>query len=81
VVADHPCERLVKIGDKIVWHGRSITFQMAEVLVRRGMFRQILATIATLRPSPQAHDAEHPHGSRHIGVIGEQAHPKDGVPA
>ena len=47
-------ERLVKIGARIVWHGRSITFQMAEVLVPRGLFRQILAAIATLRSSPPA---------------------------
>jgi hypothetical protein len=47
-------ERLVKIGAKIVRHGRSITFQMAEVMVPRGLFAQILAAIATLRPTPPA---------------------------
>ena len=31
-------DRLVKIGAKIVRHGRSITFQMAEVMVPRGLF-------------------------------------------
>ena len=45
-------DRLVKIGAKIVRHGRSITFQMAEVMVTRGMFQQILDAIAALRPLP-----------------------------
>src|SRR6516165_2029987 len=43
-------EKLVKIGAKIVRHGRSVTFQMAEVMVPRELFQQILAAIATLRP-------------------------------
>src|SRR3954463_16051966 len=47
-------QRLVKIGARIVRHGRSITFQMAEVMVSRGLFQQILAAIAALRPSPPA---------------------------
>jgi hypothetical protein len=47
-------ERLVKIGARIVRHGRSITFQMAQVMVPRGLFAQILAAIATLRPTPPA---------------------------
>jgi transposase-like protein len=45
-------DRLVKIGAKIVRHGRSITFQMAEVIVSRGLFQEILDAIATLRPLP-----------------------------
>jgi len=44
----------VKIGARIVGHGRSVIFQMAEVAVPRGRFQQILAAIATLRPSPPA---------------------------
>ena len=47
-------DRLVKIGAKIVRHGRSITFQMAEVMVSRGLFQQILDAIAALRPWPPA---------------------------
>ena len=43
-------DRLVKIGAKIVRHGRSIMFQMAEVMVSRGLFQQILDAIAALRP-------------------------------
>ena len=42
-------DRLVKIGAKIVRHGRSITFQMAEVMVPGALFQKILATIAALR--------------------------------
>jgi len=47
-------DRLVKIGAKIVRHGRSITFRMAEVMVSRGLFQQILDAIAALRPLPPA---------------------------
>jgi hypothetical protein len=47
-------DRPVKIGAKIVRHGRSITFQMAEVMVSRGLFQQILDAIAALRPFPPA---------------------------
>ena len=43
-------DRLVKIGAKIVRHGRSIAFQMAEVMVPRALFGQILDAIAALRP-------------------------------
>src|SRR5918911_3204833 len=47
-------ERLVKIGARIVRHARSVTFQMAEVMVPRSLFQRILAAIAALRPSPPA---------------------------
>jgi Transposase DDE domain group 1 len=43
-------DRLVKIGARIVRHGRSITFQMAEVMVPRDLFQKILDAIAALRP-------------------------------
>ncbi len=45
-------ERLVKIGARVVRHGRSVIFQMAEVAVPRPLFRQVLAAIAALRPLP-----------------------------
>ena len=45
-------EKLVKIGARIVGHGRYITFQMAEVAVPRGLFGEILRLIAQLRPPP-----------------------------
>ena len=47
-------DRLVKIGAKIVRHGRSITFQMAEVMVPRDLLQKILDAIAALRPLPGA---------------------------
>ena len=48
------CDRLVKIGARIVRHGRSITSPMAEVAVPRVLFQEILAAIAALRPLPPA---------------------------
>ena len=42
-------EKLIKIGAKVVSHGRYVTFQMAEVAVPRQMFREILSLIARLR--------------------------------
>ena len=45
-------EKLVKIGAKVVSHGRYVTFQMAEVAVPRQMFADILALIARLRAPP-----------------------------
>ena len=45
-------EKLVKIGAKVVSHGRYVTFQMAEVAVSRQMFADILSLIARLRTPP-----------------------------
>jgi Transposase DDE domain group 1 len=45
-------EKLIKIGAKVVSHGRYVTFQMAEVAVPRQMFKEILMLIARLRPPP-----------------------------
>ena len=45
-------EKLIKIGAKVVSHGRYITFQMAEVAVPRQMFQEILSLIARLRAPP-----------------------------
>jgi hypothetical protein len=45
-------EKLIKIGAKVVNHGRYVTFQMAEVAVSRIMFRDILMLIAQLRAPP-----------------------------
>ena len=47
-------DRLVKTGARIVRHGRSITFQMAEIAVPSALFRDVLGAIAMLRPSPPA---------------------------
>jgi len=45
-------EKLIKIGAKVVRHGRYVVFQMAEVAIPRQMFREILRLIAELRPQP-----------------------------
>ncbi len=45
-------EKLIKIGAKIVRHGRYATFQMAEVAISRPLFAEILRLIDGLRPAP-----------------------------
>ncbi len=45
-------EKLIKIGAKVVSHGRYVTFQMAEVAVSQKMFAEILTLIARLRAPP-----------------------------
>ena len=44
-------EKVVKIGAKVISHGRYLVFQMAEVAVPRELFRGILQRIAGLRPA------------------------------
>jgi Transposase DDE domain group 1 len=53
-------EKLIKIGAKVVSHGRYVTFQMAEVAVSRLMFTDILMLIARLR---RLHQRERCRGS------------------
>ena len=45
-------EKLIKIGAKVVSHGRYVVFQMAEVTIPRQMVQEILRLIAELRPQP-----------------------------
>jgi hypothetical protein len=45
-------EKLIKIGAKVVSHGRYVSSQMAEVAVSREMFAAILTLIARLRAPP-----------------------------
>ncbi len=45
-------ETLIKIGTKVVRHGRYITFQLAEVAIPRSLFANILRLIDGLRPAP-----------------------------
>ena len=45
-------EKLVKIGAKIVRHGRYVTFQLAEVAVSKSLFQKILGLIDALRRRP-----------------------------
>jgi len=42
-------EKLIKIGAKVVSHGRYVTFQMAEVSVPQQPFADILRLLARLR--------------------------------
>ena len=46
-------EKLIKIGAKVVSHGRYVAFQMAEVAIPRQMFQEISRLIAETRPQPQ----------------------------
>ena len=45
-------EKLIKIGAKVVSHGRYVAFQMAEVAIPKNLFADILRLIAELRPPP-----------------------------
>jgi hypothetical protein len=45
-------EKLIKIGAKVVSHGRYVTFQMAEVAIPRQLFAAIMQRIAELRSPP-----------------------------
>ena len=47
-------EKLIKIGAKVVRHGRYVTFQMAEVAIPRELFAAIMQRIAALRSPPMA---------------------------
>jgi hypothetical protein len=44
-------EKLIKIGAKVVSHGRYVAFQMAEVAIPRNLFAD-MQLIAELRPPP-----------------------------
>ena len=50
-------EKLIKIGAKVVSHGRYVAFQMAEVAISRNLFADILRLIADLRPPPEPEPA------------------------
>jgi hypothetical protein len=45
-------EKLIKIGAKVIRHGRYVTFQLAEVAVPRTLFAEILRLVAQLRAPP-----------------------------
>jgi hypothetical protein len=47
-------EKLIKIGARIVRHGRYVAFQLAEVSVPRALFAAILRRIDRLRGPPVA---------------------------
>jgi hypothetical protein len=45
-------EKPIKIGAKVVSHGRYVVFQLAEGVIPRTLFADILRLIAELRPPP-----------------------------
>jgi hypothetical protein len=45
-------EKLIKIGAKVIKHSRYVIFQMAEVMVSKAMFREILERISQLKTVP-----------------------------
>ena len=55
-------EKLVKIGAKVVRHGRYVIFQLAEVAVPRSLFQKILGLIDDLRRRPVPAWAGEIHG-------------------
>ena len=44
--------RLIKIGGRLVRHARRLVFQLAEVMVSRDMFDELLERIGRLRFNP-----------------------------
>ena len=44
--------KLIKIGAKVVRHSRYVIFQMAEVMVSKSLFHEILGRISRLKPVP-----------------------------
>jgi hypothetical protein len=47
-------EKLIKIGAKVLSHGRYVAFQMAELAIPRHLFADILRLVSELRPPPDA---------------------------
>ena len=45
-------DKLIKIGARVVSHGRYVAFQMAEVAISENLFPDILRLIVELRPPP-----------------------------
>ncbi len=46
------CEKLIKIGARVVKHSRYVTFRLAKVAIPRTVFAEILHLIDGLRPTP-----------------------------
>jgi hypothetical protein len=64
-------EKLIKIGAKLVSHGRYVAFRLAEVAVSPQMFAGILMLIHRLRAPPARCDRKMPDS---IPVAGAAAH-------
>jgi len=50
-------EKLIKIGAKVVNHGRYVAFQMAEIAIPKNLFADILRLIAELRAAARYLDS------------------------
>ena len=61
---------LVKIGAKVVSHGRYVTFQLAEVAVPRSLFQKILELIIGPRRRPAPSHFARAHGMEDGAAIG-----------
>ena len=44
--------KLINVAAKVVRHGRYVAFQLAEVVISRALFAEILRLIDRLRPAP-----------------------------
>ena len=44
--------KLIKIGAKVIRHSKYVIFQMAEVMVSKSLFHEILERISHLKPVP-----------------------------
>ena len=51
-------EKLIKLGAKVISHGRYVAFQMAEVAIPKNLLADILRLIAELRPPPVVSTAQ-----------------------
>jgi len=45
-------QKLIKIGAKVLRHSRYVIFQMAEVIVSKSLFHELLERISNLKPVP-----------------------------
>ena len=57
-------EKRVKIGAKVVAHGRYVTFQMAKVAVPRDLFRKILQECVRMQRNPTTTGYQRPSGGQ-----------------
>jgi len=77
-------EKLIKIGAKVVSHGRYVAFQMTEDAIPRQMFQEILRLIAELRPQPPQRQPEtlngHAFRRNRKGASPCQGQSPDGIP-
>jgi hypothetical protein len=75
-------EKLIKIGAKVISHGRYVTFQLAEVAAPREMFKQILSLIVRLRAPAHRERARKSNTTGNEGEVRvDEAKPAGSSPA